>query len=245
MSKRNKIILISIVASSLCITLVAFIAIFSYLNTYYQVKDEAIEAFLYDSSIKAEKLDKDATAFIPESPRAGLIFYPGGKVEVDAYYPLMAECAENGILCVIIKMPFNLAVFNINGADGIKEKYPDIENWYLGGHSLGGSMSASYLAKNKDEYEGIVLLGSYSTANLDGENVISIYGENDGVMNKEKYEENKSNLPQDFTERVIKGGNHAGFGMYGEQKGDGESTISNKEQIELSANYIAQFILGN
>ena len=61
-------------------------------------------------------------------------------------------------------------------------------------------------------------------------------------MNKEKYEQNKSNLPEDFTEIVIEGGNHACFGMYGEQKGDGTATLAGSKQIEFTANEIYKFI---
>jgi hypothetical protein len=46
-----------------------------------------------------------------------------------------------------------------------------------------------------------------------------------------------------FTEQVIEGGNHAYFGMYGEQKGDGAATITNLEQITTTANYIIEFII--
>ena len=59
---------------------------------------------------------------------------------------------------------------------------------------------------------------------------------------EEKYEECKANLPSDLSESVIDGGNHAGFGMYGEQKGDGVATITNAEQIEITADIIADFV---
>ena len=141
-------------------------------------------------------------------------------------------------------MPFNLAVFDINAADGIQEQYSQIKNWYIGGHSLGGSMAASYLKKNADKYKGLILLGSYSTTNLSNTNleVLSIYGSEDHVLNYKKYNSNKSNLPQDFTEIVIDGGCHAYFGMYGMQKGDGTPTISNQEQIHLTAMEIVKII---
>ena len=60
-------------------------------------------------------------------------------------------------------------------------------------------------------------------------------------MNREKYEKCKENLPASFTETVIDGGSHAGFGMYGEQKGDGEAGISAEEQILITAEAILSF----
>ena len=161
-------------------------------------------------------------------------------MEYTAYIPLMQACAEEGILCVLVEMPFNLAVFDVNAADGIQKDYPEIEEWYIGGHSLGGSMAASYLADNADDYEGLILLGSYSTADLSDTDfaVLSVFGSEDKVMNCEKYEDNKSNLPSDFTEFVIDGGCHAYFGMYGAQTGDGTPTITNEEQIRLTVENI-------
>ena len=105
-------------------------------------------------------------------------------------------------------------------------------------------MAASYLEKNAEDYEGLILLGSYSTADLSATDldVLSVYGSEDKVMNHEKYDENKSNLPDGFTETIIDGGCHAYFGMYGAQDGDGIATITNEEQIYRTADEIAELI---
>ncbi len=63
-------------------------------------------------------------------------------MEHTAYAPLLRACAEQGILCVLVKMPCNLAVLNVNGADGIRERFPGIDRWYIGGHSLGRAVAA-------------------------------------------------------------------------------------------------------
>ena len=46
------------------------------------------------------------------------------------------------------------------------------------------------------------------------------------------------NLPAGFTEVILDGGCHAYFGMYGPQDGDGTPTISNEDQIYMTAHYI-------
>lgn len=224
--------------------LISFAACFAYLSDYYRTDTEALAAFTYDSTVQCQMIKDGVLAFVPEDARAGLIFYPGGKVEYTAYEPLMRACAEEGIACLLLEMPFNLAVLDIGAADGIQENFPQIENWYIGGHSLGGSMAASYLAENTDDIAGLILLGSYSTADLSdsGIKVLSIYGSEDGVLNREKYKENMSNLPSDYTEYVLEGGNHAGFGVYGAQEGDGRALITNAEQIELTSALIADFV---
>ena len=215
-----------------------------YVGDYYHMDDGAI--IVHAESCKGYAAisfpDEKTAVFAPEGATTGIIFYPGGKVEFTAYLPLMAELAENGVLCVLAGMPFHLAVLDINAADGIREQYPEIEEWYIGGHSLGGSMAASYLAKNAEDYEGLVLLGSYSTADLSQTDldVLSIYGSEDEVMNREKYDKNKSNLPDDYTEIVIDGGCHAYFGVYGEQDGDGIPAITNEEQIHITVESIVK-----
>lgn len=212
-----------------------------YLCDYYRADNEEIGAFLPQGTTWKEKPD-GTIVFEPEGATKGFIFYPGGKVEYTAYIPLMKACAEEGILCVLVEMPFNLAVLDINAADGIQKEYPEIEEWYIGGHSLGGSMAASYLANHIEDYEGLILLGSYSTSDISDTdiNVLSVFGSEDKVMNREKYEDNKSNLPSDFTEFVIDGGCHAYFGMYGPQDGDGTATITNEEQISLTVKSIVK-----
>ena len=212
-----------------------------YLSNYYSADNEAIGAFLPQGTTWTED-PNGRIIFEPKGATKGFIFYPGGKVEYTAYIPLMKACAEEGILCVLVEMPFNLAVLDINAADGIQKEYPEIEEWYIGGHSLGGSMAASYLANHIEDYEGLILLGSYSTADISDTdiNVLSVFGSEDKVMNRDKYEDNKSNLPSDFTEFVIDGGCHAYFGMYGPQDGDGTATITNEEQINLTVKSIVK-----
>ena len=105
-------------------------------------------------------------------------------------------------------------------------------------------MAASYLANNADDYEGLILLGSYSTEDLSDTDlaVLSVFGSEDKVMNREKYEDCKKNLPSNFSEFIIDGGCHAYFGMYGAQDGDGTPKITNEEQISLTVENIFKII---
>ncbi len=214
-----------------------------YVGDYYHTDVDAVETFSQGYSDIMVQKDGNTTAFIPDEPHAGFIFYPGGKVEHTAYTPLMQACVKEGILCILVKMPCNLAVLDMNAAEGLAQNYPQVDTWYIGGHSLGGSMAASYAQKHGEEVDGVILLGSYSTADLtNGFRVLSIYGSEDGVMNAEKYGEYLLNLPEDFTEVIIDGGCHAGFGFYGTQKGDGTPSVSPEQQILLTAHAIAEFI---
>ena len=243
--KRKRRALIWIGSSLLAIGLIIG-AFFIYVGDYYKADTEAIDAFCDTSAmgVAQEKISGGLVYSLEyESCEVGFIFYPGGKVEYTAYEPLMRELASHGVVCVLMEMPFNLAVFDINAADGIREMFPAVREWYIGGHSLGGSMAASYLEKHSEDFSGLVLLGSYSTADLtkSGISVLSVYGSEDKVLDRKKYEKNKKNLPNDFSEIIIDGGNHAFFGAYGAQKGDGAANISNAEQIKKTAEKIARY----
>ena len=239
-AKKRTIVWVSI--------LVALALLFSacaiYLGDYYRADEGAIAVFSEEEEISVSYLPNGNVVFEPKNATVGFIFYPGGKVDHNAYQPLMAALAREGILCVLVEMPFRLAVLDINAADGIREAYGQISDWYIGGHSLGGSMAASYLADHTDEYEGLILLASYSTADLSDSalKVLSIFGSEDKVLNRDKYETYKANLPADFTEVILNGGNHARFGLYGPQDGDGSPLISSTEQIRLSVEKILEMV---
>ena len=225
-----------ILAVLLSATLLAAVV---YVNDYYRASDTALAALDSTDGVTVS-VTADRVVFLPEAPRAGLIFYPGGKVEFTAYAPLMQELAREDVLCILLKMPLNLAVLDMDAAKGLREEYPQVTRWYLGGHSLGGSMAASHIA-GETGYEGLLLLASYSTADLTDSDlqVLSIYGTEDGVLNSEKYAQYRSNLPQDTRELVIYGGNHALFGDYGHQEGDGEASIPAADQWSLTAEAFA------
>ena len=208
-----------------------------YLGDYYRAEAEALSI--------TDGMAGDLV-WAPEDAEVGLIFYPGGKVDHAAYAPLMEALADRGILCVVTEMPFHLTVFDIDAAAGIRAEYPDVDRWYIGGHSLGGSMAAAYLEQCEENYEGLILLASYSTADLSasGLDVLSIYGSEDQVLDRENYEEYRRNLPENFRELVIDGGCHAGFGMYGAQEGDGVPAITAEEQIAITAGAIAEMVGG-
>lgn len=217
-----------------------------YLNDYSKADTASIKAYSseYIENVDVSKYDDNTIVYLPQGEiKAGLVFYPGGKVEYSAYEPLLKACAEKGIACILIQMPQNLAIFGINKALEAIELMPEIEHWYIGGHSLGGSMAALCASTHNELFNGVILLAAYSTNDISNLDVLSIYGSNDGVLNENKYNKNKDNLPKNYIEYVIKGGNHAYFGMYGKQKGDGTATITNAEQINLTAQYITDFIL--
>ena len=236
--KKRKITLLALAA----LLLVVVIACTVYVRDYYPADSTALAALEGNERVAVE-LGEDRVSFLPEEPAAGFIFYPGGKVEYTAYAPLMMALAEEDILCVLLKMPCNLAVLDMNAAQGIPEEYPEVETWYIGGHSLGGSMAASHAAKDPGAYAGVALLAAYSTEPLTEFEVISVYGSEDGVLNLEKYAQYRDNLPEDTSEHILDGGCHAWFGSYGPQDGDGSPTITPEEQIKRTVALLTAFFV--
>lgn len=219
-------------------------AVWFYARDYYRADETAVAAMADSAAIRIRQ-EAGRISFMPEGADTGIVFYPGGKVEYTAYAPLMHMLAERGIGCVLVKMPLNLAVLDSNAADEVLEAY-DMAHWYIAGHSLGGSMAAGYADDNDERLEGLILLAAYSTSDLNDTelDVLSLYGSEDGVLNREKYQQCRSNLPLETTEMVIDGGNHAQFGCYGIQEGDGAACITAQEQLQMTADGIAAWLRG-
>lgn len=192
----------------------------------------------------ADVLESDSRVTVSSEPwltfrptdavSVGFIFYPGGRVLPEAYAPAMREIAAAGYLVVVPSMPLNLAVFASDKASEVIEAFPQIDTWVIGGHSLGGSMAATFTRANPDAIDGIVLWASYpqasdSLADYDIA-AASIYGTLDGLLSVETVEESRAYLPDDAVFIAINGGNHAQFGSYGAQDGDHEAVISHDAQ---------------
>lgn len=219
-----------------------------YVSDYYHADGAALAAVAdadgASGGVEVRRLDGGGIAFVPEAPVAGFVFYPGAKVQPEAYAPLMRRCAERGILCVLLEPLFNLAILDADAADGVVEQFPDVAAWAIGGHSMGGVAAADYLSRHGEGFAVIAFLASYPSADLSGfaGRSLSIVGSNDLVLNRDAYEGARQKLPSNAEELVIDGGNHAYFGDYGEQSGDGEATIAREEQQEQAAAAIAELM---
>ena len=242
MRQKKSFKFLSIIAVLLILLASVF---FAYVNSYYKAEVLASDSLKSDSIVYVE--DNEDITFKPvyNVKNTGFIFYPGAKVEASAYAPIAKEIASNGYTVVIAKMSFNLAILSPNKADNIISNNGKINNWIIGGHSLGGVMAADYALKS-DKVKGLVLLASYSQKDRDFTNrnikVLSLWGDNDKVADLNKVKNCKSVMPSDSEFKEIKGGNHGGFGDYGHQKGDGEASISNEEQIHAASEEIIKLL---
>ena len=210
-----------------------------YAEIYYHADATALEALKSDDTVSVESTSY-GWFFDGPSEENALVFYPGAKVEETAYAPLLHELARQGMDVCLVKMPFRFAFFGANKADAVIKLY-EYEHWYIGGHSLGGAMAADYAAKHSDQLKGLILLAAYPTMELDDALLeISVYGSEDQVLNMEKVRSGKAFAPVNFFEYEIAGGNHAQFGNYGIQRGDGTAGITGTEQQQTTVDFIVQ-----
>ena len=238
MNKKIKIALYIILA---LIILIVCLSVW-YVNDYSHA-DASVNTYLNGTSnVSVEKVDNGLFLDGPGNDSA-LIFYPGAKIEYISYLPLFMELANDGVDCFIVEMPGNLAFLGADSADAIigDGKY-SYDEWYISGHSLGGVAASSYAINHKDKISGLILLASYPVDDMGNMSVLSIYGSNDKTLNKETYDESKSLMDNNLTEYVINGGNHAQFGSYGNQSGDGIATISPENQRDQTEKAILDFI---
>jgi hypothetical protein len=172
----------------------------------------------------------------------GLVFIPGAKVDPLAYAATLVGVVEEGATVVITKPTLNLAFFDFRPLSDFTDLVPGIDAWSVGGHSLGG-VRACQLAEGTD---GLVLFGSYCANDLSesGLAALSISGSEDGLSTPEKIDESAHLLPADTIFVMIEGGNHAGFGAYGPQAGDGEATIPDAEIRAQITDALGPFLLG-
>lgn len=183
--------------------------------------------------------------FRPASPnRKGLIYYPGGLVEPEAYAVTAQGLADAGYLVVIPKMPLNLAFTGINRASHVQASFPEVEKWIIGGHSLGGAMAAEYAKDNIESLDGLIMFASYPAESADFLDfpipILTIVASEDpGVPNQLAFYEVTRESAELF---VIEGGNHRQYADYGYQRGDGIATISATEQQEQIIAATIQFL---
>ena len=205
---------------------------FWYVSNYYRAEDVALEVLASGDHLEVQN---NLTILSPSYPTdTAIIFYPGAKVEAAAYLPLLDQLRQTGLTCILVEMPFRLAIFDVNAAEDVMAQFPDIRHWYMAGHSMGGAMASWFAADHADEVDGLILLGAYLYGDYLPADTITVYGSlNQSVEDK-----------IDYTENVveIEGGNHAQFGNYGPQEGDLPATISAEEQQAQAVAAISGFI---
>lgn len=202
---------------------------------------------LLKEQVNVSALERDESGLIFQPKEAngkGVILYQGAKVESAAYAYLAVLLQSEGYTVSIPDMPLKFPILAPTKADEVIAAYPSVEKWFIGGHSLGGVAAAMYAEKHQDELAGLYFLASYPTGDfaLSELPMLSLYAENDGLTTPQDIKERQMQFSanSEFTE--IAGGNHAQFGLYGEQKNDFPATINPLDQQEQVAKVLMDWM---
>jgi len=165
----------------------------------------------------------------------GLLFYPGLRIEPKAYLSKLAALSSKARVNIVIGRPrLNIAAFSIAQADDMRAQLAGIEQWYVGGHSLGGAVACYYASNHRDNLQGVVLLGTYCGSDISKSRlrVLAIVAGRDGIMPPETIEQHRVELPADTQIVWIAGMAHGQFGNYGPQSGDSRPSIDDGQVRE-------------
>lgn len=216
----------------------------------YHPMEQATEAMAGSDQVSVSE-DSQAIYFVPASAQSqGFIFYPGAGIKPAGYAPMALQVAEAGFTVAVAKFPLNLAVLAPNRAEAIRGNFPDVTHWVLGGHSLGGVMAARYLKGNPDDavLNGLIMLAAYpaNSDNLSSSafNAISLFASEDQLTKTTDIDNTRDLMPPNTLFVEIDGGNHAQFGWYGPQDGDGSALISRQDQALIVQDQIVWFLDG-
>ncbi|SMH46997.1 Alpha/beta hydrolase family protein [Rathayibacter oskolensis] len=209
--------------------------------------EEALARVRADPAIAVERTDS-AIVMTPAAGAAstiagtGLVFVPGAKVDAESYEATLAPLVADGATVVITRPILNLAFFDLRSLESFTAQAGGVDEWLVGGHSLGGVKACQWA--DDPAVSGLVLLGSYCANDLSGSAlpVLSISGSEDGLSTPEKVDAARGLLPDSARSVEIDGANHADFGWYGPQPGDGESTIGHEEADSLIIEALEPFL---
>lgn len=209
--------------SSLLVTIVGFLVFF---HTVFAADRTATLEVSRDDRVVVESGD----GYIVMRPagergQTAVLYFPGARVDPHAYLHPFADVAAAGATIVVAKPLMNMALFDPRSIEDFAPAAPGVTRWILAGHSLGG-VKACMLAGDS-RVAGLVLFASYCASDISRLelNTVVVLGSEDGLIDIEAVDAAASLLPPSARTITIAGANHASFGTYGPQPGDGAATV--------------------
>lgn len=228
--------------SSLLVTVVSFLTWFHIV--FPAERDATLEVFRDDSIQVTEVEGSIVMAARDGATQTGILYFPGARVNPYSYLYPLSEVAASGVTVVIMDPLMNMALFDTRSLDELASAAPEVTQWVLSGHSLGG-VRACMLA-NHPSVTGLVLMGSYCANDVSDLDipVVQVLASNDGLIDQEALEGSAAWLPASTTTIILEGANHASFGTYGEQPGDGSATLT-RQQVREALTAVFQQVLAS
>jgi hypothetical protein len=241
MTSRRRAVLRTVAALVVATLVVGASGFLVYANVTSAAEREPLSEVADDPAISLD-YSRDSVVMTPvsEANGEGLVFIAGAKIEPVAYAYKLSGLVDAGYTVVIVRPFLNFGLFETRPLSAFTSLAPDVSDWFVGGHSLGGVKACMYA--DSPEVKGLVLFGSYCANDLSGSalTVVSLSGSDDGLSTPEKIDANKASLPADTTFVEIEGANHAAFGDYGLQAGDGESSIDDSDMRDVITDTITK-----
>ena len=219
---------------------VAWIALMAWLRPFPAL-EPALAAMQSSSTVTVtETPTQIVMAPVEATGTSGLFFQPGAKVDARAYAAVLRPLAEAGYTVVIPKQPLSIAFLATGAFESARDANPQITDWFVGGHSLGGTVAAMDAEAHDEDVTapvvGLILYASYPASDMSQSltsKVLSVYGTNDGLATPADIDASRAKLPKDALFTPIEGAVHAFFGDYGPQPGDGTPAVSHDEARQL------------
>jgi hypothetical protein len=225
-----------VVAVVLALLAVGWLVLLAWLRPFNAV-EPALSAMNSDSTVTVvESPTQIVLTPTGEASTTGVFFQPGAKVDARAYAAVLRPLAQAGYTVVIPKQPLSIAFLATGAFESAQAANPQITEWVVGGHSLGGTVAAMDAEAHDSDTQapvtGLLLYASYPASDISTSftgDVLSVSGTKDGLATPADIEASKANLPADAAFTPIDGAVHAFFGDYGEQPGDGTPTITHDQ----------------
>jgi pimeloyl-ACP methyl ester carboxylesterase len=103
-------------------------------------------------------------------------------------------------------------------------------------------MACRYAAENAGRVEGLVLVGAYCDRPVRGMPSLAVVGTRDAVLNRQRFEATRGNLPPPHSVVFVEGMNHSQAGWYTGQRGGQSATVSTPEAHRRLADEVAEWL---
>ena len=231
-TKKKKIIFIALIPVFVAVLLLATYIVYSLAHTSKALHTLGEYQAIYSDLTITQDPEGAISLLLSDESKVnhiGIIFYQGASVEPLAYVPLLSGIAEAGYTVYAPQFPCGMAVFDADAAKEVMAQHPEIEAWYIAGHSMGGKYASKYALTADSSLMGVISISSPVDENLADTELplLMLYGDLDGLYHGVEPDDA---LPKDTTVCCMDGANHAQFGDYGHQLFDNEASISPEKQ---------------